>query len=357
VSERVVLVTGGNGYLGRLLVRRYLDGGATVVATARGQAAGAVARDLGVPVVAADLGDDEPFAAVDDAWRRRITTVVHAAAVTRFNVDGDVAQRVNVEGTQKALELARTCPALESFAHVSTVYATGLRAGPVLEQPYDDTPGFANAYERSKAAAEALVVAAEDVPWRILRVATVVADDDNGTVTQYNAVHETLKLWFYGLLSLVPGRGDTPLYLVTGRFVADAVARLTDPAVDGGVYHVAHDRSESLTLDRFLDVASAQFGRVEEFARKRILRPLLADEDSFALLVDGVTPFAGGLVTSALDNVMPFARQLYVNKELDNTRLRAALGAGYAAPDAAALVAATCARLAATRWGRRLVDA
>ena len=357
MSDRVVLVTGGNGYLGRLLVRRYRDDGLTVVATARGRAVDAVARDLGVPVVAADLDDDVPFAALDDAWRRRITTVVHAAAVTRFNVDREVAQRVNVEGTRRAVELARACPALETFAHVSTVYATGLRAGPILEQPYDDGPGFANAYEESKAAAEALVAATDDVPWRILRVATVVADDDTGTVTQYNAVHETLKLWFYGLLSLVPGRGDTPLYLVTGRFVADAVARLTDSTVEGGVYHVAHDRSESLTLDRFLDVASAEFGRVEEFARKRILRPLLADEESFELLVDGVTPFAGGLVTSALGNVLPFARQLYVAKELDNARLRAALGEGYAAPDPAALVAATCARLAATRWGRRLVDA
>ncbi|HVM04183.1 MAG TPA: SDR family oxidoreductase [Acidimicrobiales bacterium] len=357
MSERVVLVTGANGHLARLLVRRYLDAGATVVATARGEAVEAVARGLGVPTLAADLDHDDPFAAVDDGWRRRITTVVHAAAVTRFNVDRHVARRVNVDGTGKALELARACPALESFGHVSTVYATGLRAGPILEQPYDDAPGFANAYEESKWAAEALVVAADDVPWRVLRVATVVADDATGTVTRYNAVHETLKLWFYGLLSLVPGRGDTPLYLVTGRFVADAVARLTDPAVEGGVYHVAHDRSESLTLDRFLDVAAAEFASVEEFARKRILRPLLADEQSFELLVDGVTPFAGGLVTSALGNVMPFARQLYVDKQVDNARLRAALGDRYEAPDPAALVAATCARLAATRWGRRLVDA
>lgn len=357
MNERVVLVTGGNGYLGGRLVRRYLDDGATVVATGRGRAVETVARDLGVRVVAADLDDDDPFAAVDDAWRRRITTVVHAAAVTRFNVDRDVAQRVNVEGTRRAVELARACPGLESFAHVSTVYATGLRGGPILEQPYDDGPGFANAYEESKAGAEALVAAADDVPWRILRVATVVADDDTGTITQYNAVHETLKLWFYGLLSLVPGRGDTPLYLVTGRFVADAIVRLTDPASEGGVYHVAHDRSESLTLDGFLDVAAAEFGRVEEFAKKRILRPLLADEESFELLVDGVTPFAGGLVTSALENVMPFARQLYVSKDVDNARLRGALGDGYAATDGAALVAAVCARLAATRWGRRLVDA
>lgn len=356
MTAPVVLVTGGNGYLGRLLVRRFAALGATVLATARGEAVERLATETGATVLPADLEDDDPFAAVDEGWRRRITTVVHAAAVTRFDVDPDLARRVNVEGTRRVLELARACPSLASLAHLSTVYATGLRAGPIAEQPYDGGAGFANAYERSKWASEQLVVAADDLPWRVLRVATVVADDETGAVTQYNAFHETLKLWFYGLLSLVPGRGDTPLYFVTGEFVADAVARLSDPAAAGGVYHVAHDRSESRTLDELLDVAAAEFGRVEEFARKRILRPLLADENSFELLVDGVTPFAGGLVTQALGNVMPFARQLYVNKELDNSRLRAAL-AGYAAPDPDALLAATCARLAASRWGRRLVDA
>lgn len=357
MSPPVVLVTGGNGYLGRLLVRRYVDAGAIVLATARGEAVGQLQGATGVTVVPADLTDDDPFGAVDGAWRRRITTVVHAAAVTRFNVDRDLAQRVNVDGTRRVLDLARDCPTLESLALVGTVYATGLRPGVIAEQPYDDGPGFANNYEESKWAAEQLVFGADDLPARVLRVATVVADDETGLVTQYNAFHETLKLWFYGLLSLIPGRGDTPLYLVTGAFAADAIVRLCDPAVAGGVYHVAHDRSESLTLDELLDVASAQFDQVEEFARKRILRPLLADEESFELLVDGVTPFAGGLVTQALANVMPFARQLYVRKELDNARLRAALGDGYAAPDPAALLAATCARLAASRWGRRLVDA
>lgn len=356
MTPPVVLVTGASGYLGGLVARRLAAGGVAVVGTARSGSVERARRELGVPVLPADLDDDDPFAAVDGGWRRRITAVVHAAAVTRFNVDAELAQRVNVEGTRRAVELARACPALESFAHLSTIYATGLRAGVVAERPYGDDAGFANAYERSKWAAEELVGGSDDLPWRVLRVATVVADDDTGSVTQHNAFHETLKLWFYGLLSLVPGRGDTPLYFVTGQFAADAVVRLARAGVAGGVYHVAHDRSESLTLDRLLDVAGSEFAKVEDFAGRGILRPLLADEESFELLVDGVTPFAGGLVTRALANVMPFARQLFVAKELDNTRLRGAL-AGYRAPDPAALAAATCARLAATRWGRRLVEA
>ncbi len=376
MSEPVVFITGASGYLGRRLARRYLKDGCDVLLAVRGtDGRELLERELGAEVepartwtggtstaagrvsfVTVDLDAEDPFGTVDDKWRRRITRIVHGAAVTRFNVEPDVARRINVEGTRHALELARSCPSLDSFGQLSTVYSTGLRPGPIAEERYDDSSGFANAYEWSKWAGEQLVLDADDLPWRLLRVATVVADDDNGTVTQYNAFHETLKLWFYGLLSLIPGRNDTPLYFVTGAFATGSVARLMEPGSPGGIYHVAHDRQESLTLDELLDIAHDQFSAVDDFAKKRILRPLLADEESFELLVQGVTSFAGSLVTQALANVMPFARQLYVSKELDNTRLRSALG-DYRAPDPTALVAATCAQLVATRWGRRLVAA
>lgn len=362
MSEPVVLITGASGYLGRLLARRYAEEGWRVVAAVRGAASRElVAEEIAgheprVRFVDVDLDDDDPFAGVDHELRRSVTRIVHTAAVTRFNVEPELARRVNVEGTSRVIALARSCPSLECFGQLSTVYATGLRAGVIAEQNYDDEAGFANAYEWSKWEAEQLVIGAGDLPWRVLRVATVVADDAGGTVTQYNAVHETLKLWFYGLLSLIPGRGDTPLYFVTGAFVADAVARLMEPTVAGGIYHVAHDRSESLTLDAMLDLVSEQFAAEKDFADKHILRPLLADEETFELLVDGVTSFAGSLVTQALANVMPFARQLYVSKELDNARLRAALP-DYRAPDPAELLGAASAHLVASRWGRRLADA
>ncbi len=357
-TRPVVLITGGGGYLGGRLGRRLLDqGDHDVVLTVRSDAAReALAGDLGlwageVRIVVADLTGDDPFDQIDDGLTRRITRIVHTAAVTRFNVERDLAQRVNVEGTAQVLALARRCPRLERLAQLSTVYATGLREGAITEEPDDGAAGFANAYEWSKWAAELLVVAEDALPWTLLRVATVVADDERGAVTQYNAFHETLKLCFYGLLSLLPGRGDTPLYLVAGDAVVDAVARLSDPGCAGGVYHLAPERPDAITLDEVLALVFARFEEVEEFRRKRILRPLLADPESFDLLVGGVTSFAGSVVNQALANVVPFARQLYVTKELDNRRLRAALG-DYRAPDAAALVAATVDHLVEHRWGR-----
>lgn len=358
MSRRTVLITGGTGYLGRRVARRYLDAGDDVLLTTRSAAArDDTARELGqlagrAEFFLADLDQADPFAALTDRLAA-ITHVVHTAAAIRFNVDRDIAQRVNVDGTRAVLELARRCPALQAISHVSSVYSTGLRAGHIAESAYDDAAGFANNYEWSKWAAEQLVLdAGDDLPWRIVRVATVVADDQTGVVTQYNAVHEALKLCFYGLLSVLPGSADTPLYLVTGDYAADALVATADAGVAGGIYHVAHERSAAVTLGELLDIAFAAFAAAEDFRKKLILRPLLADKESFGLLVDGVTPFAGSLVSQALANVTPFAAQLYTDKDLDDTRLRAALG-DYSVGDASELVRATCDYLVSTRWGRR----
>jgi nucleoside-diphosphate-sugar epimerase len=362
MADGVVLITGAGGYLGGRLARHYLDTtDAELVLPVRTNARrieieSALAAGSRVAFVCADLEADDPFAGVEDEQRKRITGVVHAAAVTRFNVDRDLARKVNIEGTAAVLALARRCPGLESLAHLSTVYATGLHEGVIREVPADDDAGFANAYEWSKWASEALVVEADDLPWRILRVCTVIADDETGAVTQYNAFHETLKLCFYGLLSLLPGRGDTPIYLVPGGFAVDAVAQLAGPNGGAGIYHVSTDRAGALTLDDLLSIVFEQFRAVEDFRKKRIMRPLLADRESFELMVDGVSPMAGSLVSQALQNVAPFARQLYVNKVLDNSRLRDALGSN-APPDVTALVTETCRQLVRTRWGRRSAEA
>ena len=345
-----MLVTGASGYVGGLVARRLVDAGDEVLVHGRTRA-----EIEGTTPVLGDLVDADPFAAVPAEVRRRITGIVHAGAITRFDVDREQARSVNVDGTTKLVAFARGCQNLDSLGLVSTVYATGLRSGTVAEQLYDDGPGFANDYEWSKWEAEQVVAReADGMPWRILRVATVVADDESGRVTQYNAFHETLKLWFHGLLPLVPGSAVTRLYLVTGEFVADAVVAAMDPAQPDGVFHVAHEAAGSLTLAEALDVVAEAFDSVDSFRRRRVLRPLLGDKESFDLLAGGVDAFGGGLVRQSLQSVVPFARQLFVGKELDNSRMRAALD-GYRAPDAADLVRRTCGHLVETRWGRHAV--
>lgn len=357
MTAQTVLLTGATGYLGRRLARRLLEQGTPrLVLAVRGSEARA---DLTTALSAyhdrlgflqVDLTSPDPLGGVSDDDLANVTDVIHAAAVTRFNVERELAQRVNVDGTRSVVALARRCPRLRMFGYVSTLYSTGLRDGAVGEELCGDA-GFANHYEWSKWAAEHVVAEADDLPSRILRVATVIADDLTGAVTQHNAFHETLKLCFYGLLSLLPGRATTPMYVVTGDFVTDAVVDLMAAESTAGVFHVSHDRSAALTLGEVLDIVFECFESCEDFRRKGILRPLLADAESFELLVEGVSPMAGSIVTQALVNVSPFARQLYVEKDVTTDRLRSVTASPPADPRQ--LVAATVQSLVETRWGRR----
>ncbi len=355
------LITGGDGYMGRRVAARILQGGDDEVVlhlraadavefVAKKERLDALLGDQAgrVRYLGGDLTDDEPFAALDP---RPITTIVHTAAVTRFNVDRDTAQRVNVDGTQRVLGFAERCPGLTSMTMLSTVYSSGLVSGPIPEAPNSGAGGFANFYEWSKWEAERLVLDGHaHLPFRILRLATVITDDV-GEVTQYNAFHNTLKLYYYGLLSLLPGLPSTPLYFVTGRFATEAVHHLATSPAASGIYHVAHRREESLALGQLIDEAFDCFETHEDFRRRRVLRPLYADAETFGLLSDGVGGFASAAVDQALSSVTPFARQLYIDKDILNDRLRAALPT-YEAPEPVELVRRTCEQLVATKWGR-----
>ncbi len=360
-----ILITGAGGYLGARIARALLatsDAELLLWIHARpdteAEKGARLLEELGASggrarLFAGDLTAPEPFAALS---REHPTHVVHAAAVTRFNVERELARAVNVEGTRKLLDFARGRDGLEGLDLVSTVYASGLRPGHIPEEPLTDEHGFANHYEWSKWEAERLVIERSSVPWRILRVCTVIADDAGGAPGQQNAFHNTLKLLYYGLLSLVPGDGSTSLYFATAADVERAVLRLLErPARPGGgsVVHVSPALDRTLTLGRLIELAFQRFREEEDFRRRRILPPLFTDLGSFELLASGVQSGMGGnLLNEAVSSVAPFARQLFVKKEIANERLVAALD-GQAPAPTEPLIARVCEHLVATRWGRK----
>jgi nucleoside-diphosphate-sugar epimerase len=357
-----ILITGADGYLGSRVARRLAettDVPLILWSRARDGAMAAAKREdleraLGGPsprfaFVPGDLEDPEPFVGVD---AKAVAGIVHAAAVIRFNVEAALADRVNVRGAEKLLAFAERCPALSSLCLLSSVYASGLRAGAIGEDHFTEADGFANHYERSKRECENLLPAHRDLPWKICRLATAIADNELGQVTQYNAFHNTLKLFFHGLMSIVPGKPETPLYFVTGDFAAAAAVCVLRQGAPRGIYHASHARGESLTLGRLVDAAFAEFGRDAGFRARRILPPLFSDFEAFALLDEGVRNFAGGIVRQSVASVAPFARQLYIDKDIRNDKLAALMGSAYRAPDPETLLRNACARLVATRWGR-----
>jgi len=353
-----VLVTGGDGYLGRRLARALLEEGRQVLLWVHARdAAGlearrAAAAELGgygtrLAWAGGDLRDEDPFSQLEPA---QVRAIVHGAAVVRFNVDAETADRVNVGGTAKLIAFAQRCPRLEFCGLLSTLYASGLAEGVVAEALLP-RPAFANHYERSKWEAEQLLARHPDLPWRILRVATALADDAGGRVGQHNAVHHTLQLLYYGLVSTLPGRPETPLYFVTGDFAASATHRLLGASEPRQVYHLAHRREQALTLGRFLELAWEAFEADASFRRRRLLRPLWMDETAFGLLSGAITSFSAGVVSQAVASMAPFAPQLFREKQIGNDRLVRALGED-PAHDSTALARATLAHLVRTRWGR-----
>jgi nucleoside-diphosphate-sugar epimerase len=343
-----VLVTGAVGYLGGLTVTALREHGGygDVLALGRAEA------DLTVP------------GALDAVPTGGITHIVHAAAVTRFAVDKATAKAVNIGGTEQVIEFARRCPDLERVVLLSTLYTAGLATGDIAEEPAGivEEPGnaaevagdatdavrFANYYEWSKHAAERLVLDC-GLPATIARVSTIIADDDSGRVSQFNAVHNTLKLLYYGLLSLMPGNPDVPVALATGDFTVTAMMALL--AAEPGVYHLCPDLEQTPRLGQLMDLMFTVFERDPSFVRRGILRPLLVDETAFADLLAGLRTLPHGPVLDALESVSPFSAQLYRPKVFGNTRLRKAWP-DFRAPDPAVLVSETAGYLVRTRWGR-----
>jgi nucleoside-diphosphate-sugar epimerase len=360
------LITGADGYVGRRVAAALLEAeddrlvlavrarDASELADKRAALERTLPTATGrVSFAAADL---RRGGALDQVDGRAVTRIVHAAAVTRFNVEWDVARRVNVEGTTRLTAFAATCPNLQRLALLSTLYSAGRRSGGVAERRHGDA-GFANHYEWSKWAAEETVLTASDLPVSVLRLPTIIADGDDGHVTQYNAFHNTMKLYFYGLLSLVPGNPSTPLSLATAVFTTSAITRLLDPAVADGIYHVCPDPADTPALGQLITAAFAVFERDQDFRRRQLLTPAYCDQQSFDDLITAASRFrSGGPVQESLASVASFGTQLYLPKTFHNDALRASWP-GYRAPDPVALVQAVCEHLVASRWGRQLASA
>ncbi|TYB40266.1 NAD-dependent epimerase/dehydratase family protein [Micromonospora sp. AP08] len=188
--NRAHVVTGGTGFVGLALILELLqrtDDDVVCLVRSGAQdpdtrlrsllisAAGAYGRrvDIGerVRTVAGDVS--RPDCGLVEPIRGPIADFWHSAASLRYE-ESAVAEifTTNVDGTRHALDLADRLGAA-AFNYVSTAYVTGTRDGVITERLIAPD-GSNNAYERSKAAAEALVHAHTGTATRILRPSIVV---------------------------------------------------------------------------------------------------------------------------------------------------------------------------------------
>ena len=152
-----VFVTGGSGFVGGHVIEALQAAGHEVLALARSPSSASRVAAYGATPVLGALGEVGPDAL------RACDAVVHAAAhVASWGPWEDFA-RINIEGTRQLLDAARAA-GLRRFVHIGTEAA--LFAGQDLVDidescPHPKRQRFA--YSRSKAEAEELVLAADDV--------------------------------------------------------------------------------------------------------------------------------------------------------------------------------------------------
>jgi thioester reductase-like protein len=362
MSEKT-LITGASGYLGQLAALELLKGtgGPVVMLVHADDAAEAEAKITRLKPQYAGfehlmewtwgaLEADDPFWGVDP---RTIARIVHAAAIYRFDIDAQTAATVNVGGTRKLLDFSERCPGLAHVCLVSSLYASGLQDGVIAEErlPFDAEAPFTNHYERSKHLSEEILLERPHLPWSIARVGLVIADDDTGHVTQYNAFHFTLKLFHHGLMSVFPGDPENRVYFVTGAFVAQALADIIRLNAPQRIFHVVHREADGVSLSEAIDLAFDALMADPRFRARRLPRPMFIDQDGFDVLVSGMANLGSRVQVQTLNKVASFARQMYVRKDARNENLLAVLSQD-PSTDQRALLSRVCAHLVRTQFGK-----
>jgi long-chain acyl-CoA synthetase len=264
-----VFLTGATGFVGKEILSRFLARGnrhiyALVRADNDDEAAGRLPTHERLTAVTGDIEQRGLGVAegVGGRLRREVGTVLHCAASVSFDLPLEEQRRVNVDGTRRVLDFARSCTRLERFSYISTAYVAGEPGRLFREDELAVGQRFRNAYERSKFEAElALRSEGADLPLQILRPSIVVGDSTTGRTSSFNVLYGPLKAYARGAVPAIPAKRDSPVDIVPVDYVADRVHDLAT-AGPNGTFHVVAGRNAT-TVGRLLEMSSEQLGRPE----------------------------------------------------------------------------------------------
>lgn len=232
-----VLVTGAAGLIGGEVCARAVARGHRVVAMVHSNPLVRGNDGAVVPVAQVVRGDVRAEMLGLDPAVLRPQVMVHCAAALEFDAPEEVLHAVNVQGTAHAAAFARATGA--RLLHVSTAYVCGLTEGPIADAPVAAGTRFANRYEASKAAGEALV-RDSGVPFAIARPSIVLGESDTGRVREFPSLCNVFRLLARGKAGALPVRPGATLDLVPIDHVAAGIVFLAErmAAAAGGTFHL-----------------------------------------------------------------------------------------------------------------------
>ncbi len=249
---------------------------------------------------------------------RRAEWVIHCAASVSFTLGLPESRAINVEGTNRMLDLAAGAHrrgALQCFTHVSTAYVAGTHDGTFGERDLDLGQEHRNPYERSKLEAEKEVRARSgELPVQVFRPSIVVGDSRTGWTPAFNVLYWPLRAFARGSYPFLPASRTSPVDVVPVDYVADALLELGERP--GTTFHLtAADRASD--LDELVTLACEHLDR----RPPRLLSPSLYRRTLHPVLVR-TGPEAR---RRALRRSEPFFPYFAMNTRYDDGEARAAL--------------------------------
>jgi len=279
VFDETIFITGFPGFIAGRLVERLAREGARFILLVQPvllqrayEDVAQIVAESGAPaenfsIVEGDITQPDLGLTQRDLERARDEThvVFHLAAAYDLAVAPEVAQLVNVQGTQNVNEFVRSVANLRRYHYVSTCYVAGRRSGLIREDELEHSAGFRNHYEESKYRAELSVDALKsELPVTIHRPAVVVGDSSTGETAKYDGIYyliHYLRRWPGGLTLLNIGNSKVSLNLVPIDFVIEAmVALANDERAIGATVQIA-DPAPLTTEQLFDEIAKTLGGR------------------------------------------------------------------------------------------------
>jgi nucleoside-diphosphate-sugar epimerase len=247
-----IFLTGGTGFIGGEVARQLRARGDDVVALVRSPAKAGALREIGVELVAGDLGDG---GAIRDGLAG-CDAAIHGAAIYEVGIkasEREPMRRANVDGTANVLGAALRAKT-PKVVYVSTIGVYGNTHGEVVDETYEH-PGeeFGSYYEETKTEAHKVAkqLIAEGLPLVIIQPGGVYGPQD------HSAVGDLLTRFAEGKLPAMAFAG-LGFNLVHRDDVVAGILLGLDKGVAGEAYNIG---GEITTMKGLIDTAATVLGR------------------------------------------------------------------------------------------------